>query len=103
MNLAGVRKVVREIHSEPGPGGTLSWGRIAASASLIASIAWVTKVLIHTGTLPPLDGISGFVVAPYAANRVATAVQSFSSSPVNTTNTTPAPTAPTPPVPPVSQ
>jgi hypothetical protein len=82
MTFAGIRKVVREIHSEPGQNGTLSWGRIAASASLIAAITWVTHLVIHTGTLPALDGISGFVVAPYAANRIATAVQSFSSNPV---------------------
>ena len=80
--FAGVKKVVREIHSEPGPNGTLSWGRIAASGSLVAAIVWVTSIVIHTHALPALDGISGFVIAPYAANRVATAVQSFSANPV---------------------
>jgi hypothetical protein len=82
MTLAGIRKVIREIHSEPGPAGTLSWGRIGASASLLAAIVWVSSIVIHTHSLPALDGISGFVVAPYAANRIATAVQSFSSNPV---------------------
>lgn len=90
MTVAGFRKVMREIHSEPGPTGTLSWGRIAASASLIAAVVWVTKLVFQTHSLPSLDGISGFVVAPYAANRVATAVQSFSSNPV-----TPNPNQPT--------
>jgi hypothetical protein len=94
MTLAGIRKVIREIHSEPGPNGTLSWGRIAATASLVAAIVWVSHLVFRSGTLPSLDGISGFVVAPYAANRVATAVQSFSQNPV-----APAAPAPVPPPP----
>ena len=94
MSLQGLKKIVREIHSEPGPNGTLSWGRIGASASLLAAIAWVTSIVIHSHTLPALDGISGFVVAPYAANRIATAVQSFSGNPV-TPNPNQPPAGPT--------
>lgn len=90
MTLAGIRKVIREIHSEPGPNGTLSWGRIAATASLLAAISWVTSIVFKTHALPDLAGAAGFVVAPYTANRIATAVQSFSSNPV-----TPNPNQPT--------
>jgi hypothetical protein len=77
-----LKKVIREIHSEPGPNGTLSWGRIAATASLAAAIVWVSRLVFQTHALPSLEGISGFVVAPYMANKVSTAVQSFSQNPV---------------------
>jgi hypothetical protein len=77
MTIAGFKKVVREIFSEPG-GGTLSWGRIASTVSLLASIVWVSHILIHTHVLPDLGGATGFTVGPYAANKVTTAVQSFS-------------------------
>jgi hypothetical protein len=79
--LDKLKKVIREIHSEPG-NGTLSWGRIAATASLVAAITWVTRLVFQTHALPSLEGISGFVVAPYMANKVSTAVQSFSGNPV---------------------
>ena len=65
--------------SEPGANGTLSWGRVASSICLIAAIVWISHILIHTHALPALDGITGFVAAPYASNKVATAVQSFSN------------------------
>ena len=68
-------KVIREIMSEPN-GGTLSWGRVASTLALVAAIAWVSKIVLHTHTLPAVDGISAFVVAPSASNKVATAVQS---------------------------
>jgi hypothetical protein len=68
---------LREIHSEPGVGGTMSWGRIASSVALAASIVWVSWLVFHTHALPALDGITGFVAAPYASNKVATAAQSF--------------------------
>ena len=78
MNFSGVNKVVREIMSEPGPNGTLSWGRVASSVLLLAAIVWVSHILFRTHQLPALDGITGFVLAPYGSNKVATAVQSFS-------------------------
>lgn len=95
--LKWIGRTVREALSEPGPTpgthGTLSWGRVAATICLIASIVWVTRVAFHTWSIPALDGITGFVLAPYAANKVATAAQSFSSNPVNP------PAPPTPPQP----
>jgi hypothetical protein len=72
-------KVVRETLDEPGT-GILSWGRVASSIALIASIVWVTKVLLLTGHLPPMDGITGYVIGPYTANKAATAVSSFSGT-----------------------
>jgi hypothetical protein len=84
--LDKLKKVIREIHSEPG-GGTLSWGRCAATGSLIVVIGCILHVVIHTHTIPDLGSAALFVVSPYTANRVATAVQSFSSSPVTPTAT----------------
>lgn len=79
MRLDGLKKVLREIHSEPGPNGTLSWGRVASSFTLLSAIIWVSHILIYTHGLPALDGITGFVLAPYASNKVVTAAQSFSN------------------------
>jgi len=72
MNF-NIPKLVREVLSEPG-GGTLSWGRIASTTTLFAALAWVTHLVLKTGALPALDGISGFIIAPYAANKAATAM-----------------------------
>jgi hypothetical protein len=77
-----VTKIIREVLSEPGVGGTLSWGRVAASCSLLAAIAWVSRLVFLTHSLPALDGITGFVVGPYAANKVSAAAQAFSNNPV---------------------
>jgi hypothetical protein len=82
MAFAGIRKVIREIHSEPGPNGTLSWGRCAATGSFIVAACAILHVVFHTHTLPSMTDAGAFVIAPYAAGRVATAVQSFSSNPV---------------------
>jgi hypothetical protein len=78
-----VVKVIREIHSEPA-GGTLSWGRVAASFALLSAVVWVSRLVFLTHSLPALDGITGFVVGPYAANKVATAAQAYSNNPVTT-------------------
>jgi hypothetical protein len=77
-----IAAIVREILSEPGPGGTLSWGRVAATVSLLTGIVWVTKIVLHTHTLPDLMGVSGFVTAPYAVAKASAAAQSFSNNPV---------------------
>lgn len=91
MTIAGIKKILREVLSEPG-NGTLSWGRIASTVTLFAALVWVSYILYHTGTVPALDGITGFMLAPYGANKLGTAAQAFSNNPVNS--------APPPPVPP---
>jgi hypothetical protein len=94
MNLAGLKKLVREVHSEPGPSGTLSWGRCASTGTLVAVLIFVGHIVFRTHTLPDLAGASGFAVAPFAANKIATAVQSFSANPVTPNpNQPPAPPA----------
>lgn len=76
MNYVGIKKALREIHTDPS-GGVLSWGRVASSIALVACIFWATKVLLYTHAMPSLDGATGFIVAPYVANKTANAVQSF--------------------------
>lgn len=78
MTIQGVKKVLREILSEPGPNGSLSWGRVASSVALVASIIWVSKEIILTGHLPPMEGVTGFMISPYMANKATNAVQAFS-------------------------
>lgn len=82
-----VAKLLREIHSEPGTNGTLSWGRVASSFALVSAVVWVSRLLILTHGLPALDGITGFVLGPYGANKAATAAQSFSQNPVSVVQT----------------
>lgn len=86
MNFSAVTKVLREVHQEPG--GSLSWGRVASSFLLISAIAWVTHLILKTGGLPPLDGLTTFVISPYASNKVSAAVQSF-GNPTQPNNNTP--------------
>ena len=56
-------KVVREIMSEPG-GGTLSWGRCAATFALLSGVVWVTKIVLNTHALPDLTGAAEPVATP---------------------------------------
>jgi len=82
MNLAKIKAVIREVYSEPNGGG-LSWGRVAASFTVIAAIGWITRILLLTHALPAdMTGIAAFAVSPYGANKIATAAQSFSPNPV---------------------
>lgn len=69
-----IAAIFREIHSEPS-GGTLSWGRSASSVCLVAAIVWVSRVWFLTHAIPALDGVIGFVLAPYGANKIATSAQ----------------------------
>lgn len=82
MTWLGVKKIAREILSEPGSNGTLSWGRVASSVTLLASLVWITHLVVRTHALPDFSGVTGFAISPYAANKVATAAQSFSDNPV---------------------
>jgi hypothetical protein len=89
MSWMGIKKVVRETMSEPGPNGTLSWGRVASSFALIIGSAWITYIFIK---VPPhtiselravinedLRSVTEFVLAPYGSNKAMTALQSFSN------------------------
>jgi hypothetical protein len=82
MTLAGFKKIIREIFSEPGPNGTLSWGRVAATITLFAAITWVTRIVLLTHALPDLSGATAFGLSPYVANKGAALAQSFSQNPV---------------------
>jgi len=77
-------KILREILSEPG-NGTLSFGRVASGLALLFCFGWATYVLVHTHVIPPLAGLTGFALAPFAANKAANAAQAFSSNPVDAT------------------
>jgi hypothetical protein len=79
--LATVQKKLAEIHNEPGT-GTLSWGRVASSAAFLCSVVWVSWVMAHTFSIPPLDGITAFIAGPYTANKLGAMGQAFSKNPV---------------------
>lgn len=80
--LATIKKDIRELFSEPGPAGTLSWGRVASAIALVASLCWITHIVLHTHALPDMTSTTALIVGPYATNKVGSAVQSFSSNPV---------------------
>lgn len=76
-SMSAISKRVVEALSEPN--GTISWGRSASSIALIAGMIWVSYILLQTHALPALDGITAFILGPYASNKAANAVQSFSN------------------------
>lgn len=92
MTKAGFYKICREIFGDAK--GVISWGHVASSVALFAAIVWISRVLYLTHALPALDGVTGFVVAPYSANKIASAAQAFSQNPVATSAP---PVVPTPP------
>ena len=58
--------------------GLASASRITAFITTIATIAWVTYVVIHTGMLPDLTSASMFIAAGhggYAANKISEMTQ----------------------------
>ena len=78
MKLEVIKKSIKEIMSEPAPVNTLSWGRIASSVALLAVIVWVSYLVLKNHQLPALAEAAGFISAPYASNKITTAIQSFS-------------------------
>ena len=89
--FSGLRKLVREIHSEPS-NGTLSWGRCAATGALIVASVAILHSVFHAHSVAGVSwtDAGGFIAAPYAANKVGTAVQAFSSNPVDASVVVPA-------------
>jgi hypothetical protein len=94
MTKAGVYKICREMFGDSK--GVISLGHVMTGVFGLAAIVWITRILLLTHALPPLDGITGFVVAPYGANKIANAAQAFSQNPVASTAP---PSVPTPVVP----
>lgn len=80
-----IGKTLREIMSEPGSVGTLSWGRVASSFAFAASLGWVTHLLLRGVSVHeiPFKDLAEFSISPYGANKLTTMIQSFSSNPVN--------------------
>lgn len=63
----------REVFSEGGQG---SFSRVASGFHTIGALAWISHYVVHTHALPDaltLGGLASFVIAPYGANKVASA------------------------------
>lgn len=70
---------LREVFSENGQG---SFSRLASALHTMGGLGWITHFVVHTHQLPDavtLGGIAAFTVAPYAANKAAGAISSFSN------------------------
>jgi len=67
---------LKSLLSEP-DGSSISYARVSGSIALLATIGWVTYLVLKTHALPPLGEASAFVSASYAVNKVATAAQSY--------------------------
>lgn len=92
MSFQVFAKTLREIHSEPGASGTLSWGRVASSFCLTLAAVWACHLIFrfHPTTTAalrdltaPLRDLMEWSLAPYGANKVMTTIQSFGQNPVN--------------------
>jgi hypothetical protein len=76
--VAFIRKALAE------QDGTPSLSRVTAFFVTIATIAWVTYVVIHTGALPDLTSASLFIAGGhggYAANKISEAIGAKNVSP----------------------
>ena len=100
MTKVGIYKICREMFGDSK--GVISLGHVMTGVFGLAALVWISRILLLTHALPPLDGITGFVVAPYGANKIATAAQGFSQNPVASTAppVVPTPAAPVVPAPP---
>jgi hypothetical protein len=69
---------IRQIFSEDD--GTGSASRVLMVLHSIAAIAWGSHVVYHTHALPDaasLSGVTAFLTAPYAVNKMHAAVTAF--------------------------
>ena len=82
MSLVGIKKISREMFGDSK--GVISLGHVLTAVFGIAAVAWIKHILITTHALPALDGITGFVLAPYGMNKITSAAQAFSQNPVAT-------------------
>ena len=71
---------LREAFSENGQG---SASRLMFFLHSCASLGWGTHFVVHTHTIPDaatLAGLAAFAVAPYASNKMASAISSFGNN-----------------------
>jgi hypothetical protein len=68
---------LREVFSEDGQG---SASRVLMVLHAVAAVVWGSHVVYHTHALPDavsLAGVTAFTVAPYAVNKMHSAVTAF--------------------------
>ena len=67
----------QSVFSEPnGPG---SYARVASAALLLASIAWISWIVVRTNAIPPVAEVIALMSAPYAMNRAAGIIDSITA------------------------
>jgi hypothetical protein len=69
---------LREVFSEEGQG---SASRVMMALHAIAGISFVVVHLMKNGHLPDFSGVTLFVTAPYAINKLGSAADSFAARP----------------------
>jgi len=72
---------LREAFSEDDGRGSCS--RLMMAFHAVAAVAWGTHFVLHTHVIPDpvtMAGLTGFITAPYAVNKMHAAVTAFSSS-----------------------
>jgi len=70
--------------------GTGSWSRVSSAMTLVASLVWVSYVVLHTKAIPSLDGVALFIGTgnvSYVANKVSTAIAANKGTSSSTTIT----------------
>jgi len=75
MSVLATGEFWQGVFSEPEDGPSFS--RIATGILVLASIFWITYVVVKTRAIPDLSGVALFIMALYGANKFTTAITKF--------------------------
>jgi hypothetical protein len=60
--------------------GSGSFARVASGTALVASIAWVTHIVMKTHVIPPLTDLTIFNTSIYGINKIPTILKGSSNA-----------------------
>jgi hypothetical protein len=69
-----MRPFVQQLFSDC---GTASFSRVGSCLALIFSCSWVSRIVWKTGALPPLDGLTLFIVSLYGLGKAGETMQRY--------------------------
>ncbi len=63
---------IKSVFSEPD--GTGSTARVLSGVLAVASICWISHIVLKTHALPDMAGVAALITAPYGANKIITKI-----------------------------